>query len=80
MMCGICRKELAVCTCPDIEERLESLRGKPGIDERTLIDIPLAEIRKRRAKDLLCTCMTKTPDPKYHDHDCPIYKNRKGEK
>ena len=27
MWCGKCQKELFECTCPDIEERLASLKG-----------------------------------------------------
>lgn len=38
MWCIKCDKHLSVCICPDLKERLESLRGNPNIHAPSVID------------------------------------------
>lgn len=42
MFCCVCQRDLVDCTCPDIEERLNSLRNTPGIHVPSMVDKPLA--------------------------------------
>ena len=52
MFCCICNRDLVDCICPDIEERLNSLRGKPGIHVPSIVEKPLSlrEIKKESNK------------------------------
>jgi hypothetical protein len=50
MWCCKCNKELGDCICPDIVQRLESLRSSPFIHAPSIIDKPLAQIAARKAK------------------------------
>jgi len=36
-----CNKDLVDCTCPDLKERLESLRNNPNIHAPSMVDKPL---------------------------------------
>lgn len=48
MFCAKCKNDLVDCTCEDLEERLESLRDSPFIHTPSIVDKPLAEIKKKR--------------------------------
>lgn len=50
MYCVKCDKDLTEeCVCPDTGERLESLRGSQFLDQRTIVEIPLARWKERMA-------------------------------
>ncbi len=53
MFCMICQNELVDCVCPDIEERLNSLRGCPNLHIPTIVDKPLVQrvIKKEQKKN-----------------------------
>lgn len=43
MWCMKCNKHLSRCECPDLKERLESLRGCEFIHQPSVVDKPLLE-------------------------------------
>lgn len=51
MFCMKCKKNIIECTSGDIEERLNSLRGAPGIDQTTIVEIPLAIISENKLRE-----------------------------
>ena len=48
MWCCKCQKPLSECTCPDLKERLESLRHLPYIHAPLMVDKPLLENKLRK--------------------------------
>lgn len=51
MWCMECNNHLSKCLCPDIVERLESLRKSPHIDMAIIIDKNLDAIAARREEE-----------------------------
>ena len=51
MWCCKCNNDLSECICPDIVERLESLRKCPHIHAPSVVDKPLDAIAARREKE-----------------------------
>lgn len=48
MWCCKCDNDLASCTCPDIEERLNALRGNPHIHVPSIVEKPLMERKMKQ--------------------------------
>jgi hypothetical protein len=53
MWCMKCNKHLSQCECPDLEERLNSLRDCPNIHVPTMVERPLRERQLRMEKQRL---------------------------
>jgi hypothetical protein len=51
MFCTKCGNNVVKCTCGDIEERLQSLRGVPGLDQTTIVDLPLVIISENKFRE-----------------------------
>lgn len=59
MWCMKCNNELSECICPDIEKRLNSLRGSKYLHIPTIVERPLSEIavkrdEKKNGKERIC--------------------------
>lgn len=58
MICAYCNQDLVRCTCPDADERLESLRKSPYLDQRWIerviaerfLDKPRREREQQKAE------------------------------
>jgi len=54
MYCMRCNKNIINCTCPDIEERLNSLGTNPVLS--IAIESNLIERKMKATQDTLCAC------------------------
>lgn len=43
MFCCQCQRDLSECICPDLEERMNRLRGNPYIHTPSIVDKTLAQ-------------------------------------